>query len=631
MEYEITVLDSEKKTAARLSGLVYARLREKVNGMALLTAKTVERSEWEHIEVGKSFLRVTASPGGTYATFRVTEVVRWRERETPGLTITARHVLADTADEVFADALDCVNHTPQELMETVLAHSSFAPGTVEPAAAIPFVRFEYEPVWECLLRVCSLTGGELALDEETGEISLLASVGEDNGAVFRYGLNLKGAARSVDTSRLANRVYGVGGGEPPMTLESATGNGGKKYVEDAESISKYGLREAVRHEPTLEEVTNLVLTPALDGAYTDGLCEDWTNLDAAVSGNTNPDYCLYGRASQRVQTSAAGQGIEQEVAVTPGTTYSLLAHVFIASGTVRVLVEDGAATYKRAEPVTGTGLAAVRIEGWKANNAAVTVKIVQEGAGTADFYVDSVQVAEGARAKPFTVGKSADILLERASEYLDAHKEPRIVYDVDVADLHGDPQAGYGAERFGLGDTVRVVDETLDMDVTTRVMEREADLLRPRLVRVRLDNASRTLADVLAAVREAQEEGIRRTRAVLAGSSRAAEAGSRRLGFSRLAFRFFGTITADSWNGVSWSAGTFRAGDFYYSVASGSAAGLAASTTYYFYFDRTNPATFGHTTAASEAESDDRLTVFAVKTTTSPDLCRIYPLGIIHE
>ncbi len=632
MTYRIEVLDSDIRKTAELRGATAARLRERVNVPGTLTVETVEPDDWEGIAPGTTFLRVRSTEG--YGTFRVREVRAGRVRERRSLTVTARHIIGDTADEVFAGAVSCIGYTPADLLGRVLAFSRYEPGTIEPAAAVPFVRFEYEPVWDCLLRICSLTGGELLLDEAAGTISLAAAIGSDSGAGFRYGYNLVGASRTVDAARLVNRVYGAGGGEPLLTLADAAASGGLPYIEDAASIAAHGLVEGVFHDPSLEAVVNLVAAPALDGVYTDGLCEYWTADGApALSRNTDPDRCLYGLVSQRVESAADGQGISQEVAVSPGTVYSLLAHLFLADGTVRVQVADGTSVYRRAAPVAGTGLAVVRIENWKANTAAVTVSIRQDGAGSADFCVDSVQVAAGARVRPFTVGSSADTLWERSAAFLDARSDPVVRYDVRLADAAADRAligaAAVPADRFGLGDTVRVEDEGLGITVTTRVMERDLDLLRPWRLGVRLDTPSRTLADVLAALREAQEAGIRHARAIMTAASDAAEAGSARLGFGNFSFRFFGTVTATAWNAFSWSAGTLRVGDAWYAIGAGSASGLPASATRYCYFDRTVPTTFGITATAAEAEGEDRILLFAVTTTTSPTLCEIHPMGII--
>ncbi len=629
MEYEIDVLDGGGSRIAIMSGLVRASLKETVNGVSVLTAETVEEKDWARAEAGSGFLRLRERDGVS-STYRIIGARIERAGERISASITARGILADTMTEIFAGARDCIGMTPAEAMNTVLAHSRFGAGTVEPEGVIPWVRFEYEPVWDCLLRICSLTGGELALDEASGVIGLLARAGSDMGASLRYGLNLKGASRTVDTSRLANRVYGVGGGEPPLTVTGATESGGECYAEDSESVERYGLHEASLHEPTLEDVTNLVATPSLDGVYTGGLCENWTNDGASVSRCTDPLRCLYGSVSQRVETALDGQGVWQDVTVTPGRVYSLLANVFVAAGAVRVSVADGTSCYRRAEPVTGTGFATVRIENWKANNGTVRVSARQEGAGGADFSVDSVQIAEGAGVRPFTVGANADALWRRTAGYLASHKEPDISYEVDIAEDGFVGGGGVSAPgRIRLGDTVRVTDHTLGMDVATRVMEREAELVRPRRVSVRLDNAARTLADVFDAIRKAQEEGVRRMRAALTESSRAAEAGSSRLGFSRVGCRFSGAVTSSGWNAVNWSAGTLRVGDAYYAIEAGSFTGLGAGSVFHASFDRTDPQTFTLVSSAEEAEGEDRTAVFAITTTSSPEPCVIHPPGLI--
>lgn len=631
MKYRIDVLDRDKKRACELTGLTRANLFEQVNGIALLEIETVERNAWEYIRAGTGFLRLHADSSADFGTFRIIETVLKRTGERPSMTVAARHIMGGTASEIFADVVDCLNFTPQELMELVLSHSVFETGTVEPAGEIPYVRFEYETALDCLLRICSLTGGELSCDETAGEISLLNRIGADNGAVFRYGLNLSGAERQINTSRMANRIYGVGGGSPPLLLSSATDSGGTNYVEDEYSVAEYGPSGGVYHDSLLENVGNLVSCPALDGSYTGGLCEGWRAAGSPdVSRNEDAAYRLYGKYSQHVAASTDGQGVQQAVSVCPGSVYSLSATLFVVSGAVRVQVCDGSALYKRIQPVTGSGFVTVSLENWKAYSSSVTVQIIQEGAGPAAFYLDSVQVAEGVRVKPFTVGKSADKLWYDTMEQLMAQKEPDITYKIELRNIQCGKNCGGMQNSFALGDTVRVIDPVLGVDVSTRVMERDVDILRPWQVEVRLDNASRTLADVVAALREAQEKGIRRQRALLAESSKAAEAGSVRLGFKNSAFRFYSTVSVVSWNSLSWAAGTLRVGDGWYTITAGTVSGLAAWSTCYFYFDRTAPTAISYTLSGSDAEGEDRILLFAVTTTDSSELCAVHPSGVIH-
>jgi len=306
MRYAVDVLDESRAKVAELTGLVTARLRERINAPGVLTLELLAGAAWDHVRPGVSFLRVRERRGGNRGTFRVIGTSAARVRERTSLTVTARHVLGDTSDELFAAAADHFNRTPGELLAAVLAHSSFGAGTAEPTAEIPYVRFEYEPVLDCLLRICSLSGGELELDEDAGTINIRTRIGSDAGGVFRYGANLLSARRTVGTGNMANRVYGVGGGDPPLDISGASGSGGLPYLEDADSIARWGLREAAVHDPTLEDVTNLMDSPVLDGAYAGGLCDGWTvEGGATVSRSEDPSFLLHGRASQRVRTSAS--------------------------------------------------------------------------------------------------------------------------------------------------------------------------------------------------------------------------------------------------------------------------------------------------------------------------------------
>ena len=161
MRYSIDVLDNSKTKVAELTGMVTSHLLEKVNGMALLIVETIDKSEWSYINPGTSFLRLETSDSGSYSTLRVMEVKKVRVKERSSIRVTARHILYDTSKEIFAKAVNCVNYTPEELAMLVLGFSSYDAGTIGPTVIVPFVRFEYEPVINCLLRICSITGAQM--------------------------------------------------------------------------------------------------------------------------------------------------------------------------------------------------------------------------------------------------------------------------------------------------------------------------------------------------------------------------------------------------------------------------------------------------------------------------------------
>jgi phage minor structural protein len=62
---------------------------------------------------------------------------------------------------------------------------------------------------------------------------------------IRYGKNQKSIEREVDPTVIFNRIYALGYGEGDNQLTIKSINGGIPYVEDAESIAKYGLRSYI--------------------------------------------------------------------------------------------------------------------------------------------------------------------------------------------------------------------------------------------------------------------------------------------------------------------------------------------------------------------------------------------------
>ena len=84
-------------------------------------------------------------------------------------------------------------------------------------------------------------------------------------------------------------------------------------------------------------------------------------------------------------------------------------------------------------------------------------------------------------------------------DYLAEREVERISYEFDVVDLknveviQGQPYGEF--ERFGIGDTVRVIDEELGINVTARVVEYEQYPLDERKNRVVLANFVQTIID----------------------------------------------------------------------------------------------------------------------------------------
>jgi phage minor structural protein len=74
---------------------------------------------------------------------------------------------------------------------------------------------------------------------------------------IRYGKNQIGIEKEVDPTVIFNRIYPLGYGEGDNQLNIKSVNGGVPYVEDAESVSKYGVRSYVWADKRFEDAETL--------------------------------------------------------------------------------------------------------------------------------------------------------------------------------------------------------------------------------------------------------------------------------------------------------------------------------------------------------------------------------------
>jgi phage minor structural protein len=77
---------------------------------------------------------------------------------------------------------------------------------------------------------------------------------------IRYGKNQKGIEKEEDPTVSYNRIYALGQGEGTNQLDITKVNNGIPYVEDAESISKYGLRQYIFADRRFESAATLKAT-----------------------------------------------------------------------------------------------------------------------------------------------------------------------------------------------------------------------------------------------------------------------------------------------------------------------------------------------------------------------------------
>lgn len=259
------------------------------------------------------------------------------------------------------------------------------------------------------------------------------------------------------------------------------------FIRAGVSITSIGTIEGANVNTSRSDAANLVATPALDGTYTAGLCQDWTKEGApTVSENTTLDYLQFGAKSQKIIATADAQGISQSVAVTSGLYYLISAWVYISSGTVKLQVSDGVTTWTSKKTTTGWQRFNI-LE--RAGSATLTVKILQDGAPATTFYMDAVMVVASVSIINFTGNADNKSLWDETFDALMLVKDPSVEYECNFIDLYKISPLDYPFMEISLGDYVIVTDDELGIAaLSLRVDKVNADVFRPEFTKYTVTN-----------------------------------------------------------------------------------------------------------------------------------------------
>lgn len=249
------------------------------------------------------------------------------------------------------------------------------------------------------------------------------------------------------------------------------------FIRAGTSITTYGEIEGVYRNGLYTDAINYVLTPALDGTYTAGLCQDWTKLGSpTVSENTTQAQIMYGAKSQKIIGASDGDGISQTVVVTANKYYRCVGWVYISAGTVKFQVSDGTNTFDLSKSSTGWQ----RFDIVEKMTGNVTAKFMQSGATAATFYVDSVMITEGVIERSFSANSSMGELWGLAFDALMKAKDPLVEYQCKFIDLNKIDPGSYPYDAVVIGDTVTINDSVLGIsNVTARVKEISCSVFEP--------------------------------------------------------------------------------------------------------------------------------------------------------
>jgi len=296
-----------------------------------------------------------------------------------------------------------------------------------------------------------------------------------------------------------SHAYSTGAGVPYIRMSRLTYTTGRNadFVQDATSISSIGTVVGKYENPDIQDTINLVLTPAFDGTYTAGLCENWTKVgNPTVAENTTSTFRTHGSSSQKITAVAVGEGVSQNVDVEFGKSYSLYAKIYIDNtdeGSVLVQIDETGASGQWQEYVNGSQWIEVFIANFTVGAGVGNIKVSILSTGEAStFYIDAAMVHQGPEIHPFVDGDTADILYDEALTHLNQVKDAIVTYEIDLFNLYELNRGELAEEDFDEGDLVRIVDRDQSLDSKFQVVRKEYDLFNPQEAKILLENKRNT-------------------------------------------------------------------------------------------------------------------------------------------
>ena len=369
-----------------------------------------------------------------------------------------------------------------------------------------------------------------AVDTALDDVTLADPVGGDGPILFDDQLNGKYLRRVSGTLdqildcvaatqkiRVADAsFYAV---NDVIEFRATSGGADLVSLDSPAAVTLYGApKVAVIDRPDIPATVNLCPNPAQRAwaGASSVPADSWAKVGSCtVTKTTTATRWRTGNQSTRVETAADGVGLEVNAATIAPTTaspyFSGFISVQIAAGRVRVelVVSDGVTTWvipsgteqKAWSNVLSNWvdlqIAGIDLKALGTGATTVKIRIVQDGSGTADFYVDCAQITQSATQRPFIEGAGGTRLWQEGNRVLEQQGTPSVRYDVEILDLNRLNPGTWSADALVLGQTVVVYDAELNIIGSTRALEYTRDLLVNADTRAVLSNRPEDLTDEL--------------------------------------------------------------------------------------------------------------------------------------
>lgn len=267
-------------------------------------------------------------------------------------------------------------------------------------------------------------------------------------------------------------------------------------LEDPVAVAASGRISGVHRRDDIPETVNLA--PNADMALWSGTASDPPDGWAAVATptltrTTAAQHVVSGGKSCRVETNADGEGLAGPLVTvqpTPTAPYgSGFLVVKLVSGRIRIemVATNGTSTWVLPDGITqkavpdpqrvgvfdANGVAGIHLKDLGATS--VRMRVVQDGPGTAEFYVDAVQVTESGGQLPLVYGAGPTQLWQAVNDQLALVAPVTVRLEGDAVDFHRLDAAAFPYHQFTLGAEHEVVVPRLGLVDGIRVLEIEED------------------------------------------------------------------------------------------------------------------------------------------------------------
>jgi len=210
-----------------------------------------------------SFVEITDDYTGEYiGLFRIIPSLTRKNESDLSVEYQCEHVLATLLDDVLFQYHQTTNLTTRDTLQYILDKQStprWRLGTVEFTRYFSY-KWENENLLSALFSVPQPFDVQYQWTWDTTSYPWTLNLVIPEMTVsceIRYGKNMIGIEREIDPTGIVNRIYPLGSGEGVNQLTIKKVNNGVPYVEDAQSIQKYGLRSYIWVDKRFENEENL--------------------------------------------------------------------------------------------------------------------------------------------------------------------------------------------------------------------------------------------------------------------------------------------------------------------------------------------------------------------------------------